>query len=319
MRDLRTVYAGDEGVAEVVRGVSFEIRAGETLGLVGESGCGKSACALSLMRLLPASGRVVGGSVIVGDTDVLALNERGLRRVRGRRIGIVFQESLASLNPLLTVGHQLTESLRYHLGMGHREARVRALELLAEVGIADPGSRLGQFPHQLSGGLRQRVAVAIALAPNPDVLIADEPTTALDVTVQAQLLDLLRKEQRERRMALLLITHDLGVIASVTDRVAVMYAGRIVEEGSVAEIFAGPRHPYTAALLRSMPRLDRERRAVLETIAGQPPVLSALPARLSVSAPLRARRQALRGRRAPARAQRRVPGRLLGPARRESA
>jgi oligopeptide/dipeptide ABC transporter ATP-binding protein len=276
--DLRTSFAGPDGAVPAVRGVSLEIEPGETVGIVGESGSGKSVTFLSVLRLLPAAGHVVGGRVTLDGVDLLAASQRDLRRLRGRRIGMVFQDSMTSLNPLLTIGRQITESLEAHRGLGRRDARRRAVELLAEVGVPEPERRLDQYPHQLSGGLRQRAAVAIALAPDPEVLVADEPTTALDVTIQAQLLDLLRREQRERGMALVLITHDLGVIARVADRVCVMYAGRIVEEGPVEQVFATPHHPYTVGLLASVPRLDGELVDRLPSIAGAPPQLWELPA-----------------------------------------
>ena len=278
VRGLTTMFSSGQGRVQAVRGVSFDLSAGETLGLVGESGCGKSATALSILRLLPPAGRIVGGRIQLDGMDLVTAPLSVLRRVRGRRIGIVFQDSMTSLNPLLTVGRQITESLETHLGIRGREANRRAADLLEEVGVPDPARRLGQFPHQLSGGLRQRVAVAIALAPNPDVLIADEPTTALDVTIQAQLLDLLGREQKERKMALLLITHDLGVVAGITDRLAVMYAGRIVEEGPTDRLFADPRHPYTLGLLGSIPRIDREVAERLPSIPGTPPPMWDIPA-----------------------------------------
>ncbi len=277
VRDLETAFSSDEGAVHAVRGVSFELEPGETLGLVGESGCGKSVTALSIMRLLPPAGRIVKGRVELQGTDLVSAPRRTLRRIRGKRIAMVFQDSMTSLNPLLTVGRQITESLETHLALGPRGASRRAVELLEEVGVPEPVRRLRQFPHQLSGGLRQRVAVAIALAPNPQILIADEPTTALDVTIQAQLLELLRREQADRRMALLLITHDLGVVAGMADRLAIMYAGRIVEEGPTETLFAQPRHPYTLGLLRSVPRIDGQIAERLPSIPGTPPPMWALP------------------------------------------
>jgi oligopeptide transport system ATP-binding protein len=275
---LETSFVASEGVVHAVRGVSFALEPGETLALVGESGSGKSVTALSLIRLLPPNGRIVGGSVLLEGDEVLTASSRELRRIRGRRIAMVFQDSMTSLNPLLTVGRQLTESLEAHLGLDRGEARRKAVSLLQEVGVPEPGERLRQYPHQLSGGLRQRVAVAVALAPNPAVLIADEPTTALDVTIQAQLLDLLKRERDERGMALLLITHDLGVVAGMADRVAVMYAGRIVEHGPTDEVFERPRHPYTRGLLESVPRIDADVGERLRSIPGTPPPVWALPA-----------------------------------------
>ena len=242
------------------------------LGLVGESGSGKSVTTLAALGLLPAAGRILAGSVEFDSADLLQLSSKELNRVRGRRIGMIFQDSMTSLNPLLSVGRQITESLETHLGFSRGGARRRALTQLEEVGIPDPERRLRQFPHQLSGGLRQRVAIAVALAPNPGLLIADEPTTALDVTVQAQLLELLHREREQRGMSLLLITHDLGVIAGIADEVCVMYAGRIVERGPTDDVFARPRHPYTLGLLRSVPRLDGRLEARMSSIAGSPPV-----------------------------------------------
>jgi oligopeptide transport system ATP-binding protein len=277
VQNLETAFSTPEGPVQVVRDVSFELEAGETVGLVGESGSGKTVTALSIMGLLPSAARTVGGSIMLGDDDLAKASRKRLRGFRGRRIAMVFQDSMTSLNPLLTIGRQITESLETHLGLSGADAGRRAVSLLEEVGVPEPAQRLKQFPHQLSGGLRQRVAVAIALAPNPEVLIADEPTTALDVTVQAQLLELLRRERVERGMAMLLITHDLGVVAGMTDRLCVMYAGRIVEEGPTESVFAEPRHPYTLGLLRSVPRLDTELQDRLPSIPGAPPPIWARP------------------------------------------
>jgi oligopeptide/dipeptide ABC transporter ATP-binding protein len=276
VRGLVTVFSSEEGPLAAVRGVSFTLDPGETLGLVGESGCGKSVTALSIIGLLPPTARIAEGSIELDGRDLVGASKRELRRMRGRRIATVFQDSTASLNPLLTVGRQITESLETHLGVSGSEAARRAAELLEEVGVPEPGRRLRQYPHQLSGGLRQRVAVAVALAPNPALLIADEPTTALDVTIQAQLLDLLKREQAEREMALILITHDLGVVAGMADRLCVMYAGRIVEEGPTEAVFAEPHHPYTLGLLSSVPRLDGEIVERLPSIPGAPPPLGGL-------------------------------------------
>ena len=269
--DLRVTFSTSDGVVPATHGVSLQVSPGETLGLVGESGCGKSVTALAAMRLLPPAGQIAGGRVILDGIDMSNLGSRELRRLRGQKIAMVFQDSSTSLNPVVSVGRQLTESLSAHRGLTGRQAGLRAVELLEEVGVPDPSSRLRQYPHQLSGGLRQRVAVAVALAANPDVLIADEPTTALDVTIQAQLLELLRREQSRRAMALILITHDLGAVAQMADRLAVMYAGRIVEEGPADNVFAAPAHPYTEALLASVPRLDAPILARLPTIQGTPP------------------------------------------------
>jgi oligopeptide transport system ATP-binding protein len=278
VQQLETIFMSAEGPVQAVRGVSFDVRGGETLGLVGESGCGKSVTALSVMGLLPSNGHVVAGSISLNGKELLSASSKELRSVRGRDVAMVFQDSTTSLNPLLTIGRQITETLEAHLGMSLARARSRAVELLEEVGVPEAERRLRQYPHQLSGGLRQRVAVAVALAPNPAVLIADEPTTALDVTVQAQLLELLKREQRDRGMGLILITHDLGVVAGMADRLSVMYAGRIVEQGPTGAVFAEPRHPYTLALLRSVPRIDARPERRLASIPGAPPPLAELPA-----------------------------------------
>ena len=239
-----------------VDGVGFSLERGETLALVGESGCGKSLTSLALLRLLPSPGRVEEGSTIrLGDTDVLALQGEALRKIRGRRIGMVFQDPMTSLNPVFTVGDQIAEGVRAHFTVSRAEARERALRLLQEVGIPDPVSRLDAYPHQLSGGMRQRVMIAIALSAEPEILVADEPTTALDVTVQAQILEVLDRLRDAHGMAVLLITHDLGIVAGRADRVAVMYAGQIVEEAPTASLFARPSHPYTQGLFASVPRI----------------------------------------------------------------
>ncbi len=253
---LRTYFQTDDGLARAVDGVSFDLRKGETLGLVGESGCGKSATALSILRLIPEPpGEVAGGAVLFRGRDLLGLTEEEMRGVRGNDIAMIFQEPMTSLNPAFTCGDQIDEAVRLHQGLGRATARERTVEMLRRVGIPDPARRADEYPHQLSGGMRQRVMIGMALSCNPDLLIADEPTTALDVTIQAQILELLERLQQELGMAVLMITHDLGVIAGVTDRVAVMYAGKIVEMGQVEEIFAAPGHPYTRGLLASIPRL----------------------------------------------------------------
>jgi oligopeptide/dipeptide ABC transporter ATP-binding protein len=271
VRGLSTVYGTSRGQIFAVRDVSFEVRPGEAVGIVGESGCGKTAIALALLGLLPRNGRIVAGQIELGGTQLVGAGARVLRGVRGRRIAMVFQDSMTSLDPVMPVGRQIAEGMVTHLGIGRAQARERAAELLHEVGVPESLERLDSYPHQLSGGLRQRVAIAVALAANPDVLIADEPTTALDVTIQAQILDLLQRERRRRGMALILITHDLGVVANVTDRLLVMYAGRVVESGTTAELFADPRHPYTLGLLTSMPRVDSPLEGKLPTIPGSPP------------------------------------------------
>ncbi len=251
---------------------------GETVALVGESGCGKSVSALSVMRLVSApAGRITEGRVLFKGRDLLALSDDDMRKVRGREIGMIFQEPMTSLNPVLTVGRQLTETLEIHLGMTPAQARARAGEILGLVGISDPERRLRQYPHQFSGGMRQRIMIAMALSCNPALILADEPTTALDVTIQAQILELLKDLSRKLGVAMLMITHNLGVVARYADRVNVMYAGRIVERGTAREIYAHPRHPYTLGLLRSVPRLDEPRKARLDPISGQPPDLTRLP------------------------------------------
>ena len=268
---LSTVYGTARGQIEAVRDVSFEVFPGEAMGIVGESGCGKTALALSLVRLLPRNGRVSSGEIRLDGVDLATADRKTLRSVRGRRIAMVFQDSMTSLDPVMPIGRQIAEGMVAHLGLSRGEARSRALELLEEVGVPDPSARLGQYPHQLSGGLRQRVAIAVAISADPEVLIADEPTTALDVTIQAQILDLLERERDRHGMALILITHDLGVVGSVTDHMIVMYAGRVVESGTTEAIFADPRHPYTLGLLDSVPRVDAALERRLRAIPGSPP------------------------------------------------
>ena len=272
--DLRVEYRSSSGTVHAVNGVSFDVHAGETIGLVGKSGCGKSATALALLRLLPRhAGRVVGGEVWFGGRNLATLRESDLRAIRGSEIAMIFQDPLTSLNPVLTIGTQIAETLEIHRGMRRREALERGAELLALVGIPDPGNRLSAYPHEFSGGMRQRVMIAMALSCDPKLLIADEPTTALDVTVQAQILELLTRLREEFGMGLVLITHDLGVVAGTVNRVAVMYAGQIVEQGPVDTIFANPRHPYTLGLLESLPRVDRPLTDKLSPIEGLPPDL----------------------------------------------
>jgi oligopeptide transport system ATP-binding protein len=278
VHDLKTHFFTDDGVVRAVEGISFHLQEGETLGLVGESGCGKSVSALSLMRLVPPPGRTVGGQVLFGERDLLRLSESEMRQVRGNRIAMIFQEPMTSLNPVLTVERQLTEALELHLKMARRAARRRAAELLQIVGIPDAARRVKDYPHQFSGGMRQRVMIAMALSCNPRVLIADEPTTALDVTIQAQILELIKRLSAERGTAVVLITHNLGVIARYADRVHVMYAGKIVETGSSADIYSTPRHPYTMGLLSSVPRLDLPKKERLTSIPGVPPDPANLPA-----------------------------------------
>jgi oligopeptide/dipeptide ABC transporter ATP-binding protein len=278
VRGLETQFLTRGGVVRAVDGVSWDVREGETVALVGESGCGKSVSALSIMRLVAEpAGRIVGGQVLFRGRDLLRLTEEEMRRVRGREIAMIFQEPMTSLNPVLTIGRQLTEGLEIHLAMTPVEARARAVELLGLVGVPDPGRRLAQYPHQFSGGMRQRMMIAMALACRPALILADEPTTALDVTIQAQILELMKNLSREFGVAMLMITHNLGVVARYADRVNVMYAGRIIERGTARELYANPRHPYTLGLLHSVPRLDEPRRARLEPIEGQPPDLTRLP------------------------------------------
>jgi peptide/nickel transport system ATP-binding protein len=276
VQGLETVMPRPDGLARAVDGVSFTLDTRRVLGLVGESGCGKSMTALSLMRLVPPPGRIAGGRVVLEGRDLLALPESAMREVRGAGLAMIFQEPMTSLNPVFSIGGQIAEAVRLHTDIGRRQAWTRAVELLDEVGIPAPEERARDYPHQLSGGMRQRVMIAIAISCKPRVLLADEPTTALDVTVQAGILDLLRSLRDRYGMALLLITHDLGVVAEQADEVAIMYAGRIVEHASVEEIFDRPLHPYTQALFRAMPRVGRTGDR-LEAIPGQVPDLVRLP------------------------------------------
>ena len=279
VRDLAVAFDTDAGLLRAVDGISFSIPRGRTLGLVGESGCGKSVTALSILRLLPQpSGRIVGGEIRFEGADLAAATPADLLRIRGGRIGMVFQEPMTALNPVHRIGRQLSEVFLLHRTRDKAEAARLAVEMLAKVGIPSPEIRALEYPHQLSGGMRQRVVIAMALACNPALLIADEPTTALDVTIQAQILDLLRSLQRELGMAILLITHDLGVVAEMCDEVVVMYAGRIAEQGPVEAIFARPAHPYTRGLLSAIPRLEAERKSRLATIPGLVPTLAEMPA-----------------------------------------
>jgi oligopeptide/dipeptide ABC transporter ATP-binding protein len=278
VESLVTQFSTSSGVVRAVDGVSWDIEEGETVALVGESGCGKSVTALSIMRLVAEpAGRIVSGRIMFKGRDLLALSEEEMQRVRGSEIAMVFQEPMTSLNPVLTIERQLTEGLEIHDRIDPAKARARALKLLAMVGIPDGERRLPQYPHHFSGGMRQRIMIAMALACNPQLILADEPTTALDVTIQAQILELMRNLSRELGVAMLIITHNLGVVARYADRVNVMYAGRIIEQATAAELHAKPRHPYTLGLLRSVPRLDEPRRARLDPIEGQPPDLTRLP------------------------------------------
>jgi oligopeptide/dipeptide ABC transporter ATP-binding protein len=267
---LRTHFATADGLVKAVDGVSLRIRQGKTLGLVGESGCGKSITALSIMRLIERPGRIVAGSIKFDGQDLLAMREDDMRDIRGNQISMIFQEPMTSLNPVYTCGEQIAESVMTHGGGSHRNAMDRAIDMLTQVGIPDPKRRAGEHPHQLSGGMRQRVMIAMALSTNPELLIADEPTTALDVTIQAQILELMKALREKNRMAIMLITHDLGVVAEMSDDVAVMYAGKIVEASDVVTVFDRPHHPYTRGLLASIPHLG-EKREKLEVIKGVVP------------------------------------------------
>ncbi len=278
VENLRTQFFTQDGVVKAVDGVSFYLNPGETLGIVGESGCGKSITALSLMRLIPTPpGKITEGKIVFQGDDIIEMSDEEVRSVRGNRIAMIFQDPMTSLNPVLTVNRQISEAVMLHLGMSKAEARERSVELLKMVGIPNAEERVNQYPHQFSGGMRQRVMIAMALSCNPDLIIADEPTTALDVTIQAQILELLKKIQVDRGTGLIMITHDLGVVAGMTDRVNVMYAGHIVETAETDELFANPRHPYTLGLLNSIPRLDDLEKGRLKPIRGLPPDLIDLP------------------------------------------
>ncbi len=286
VKNLKTVFHTRSGDIHAVNSVSFDLRPGELLGVVGESGSGKSVTMMSLIGLLPSPpAEVREGQVMLGDQDLLKIGEERLRAIRGRDVGFVFQDPMTSLNPVFTVGFQIMEPLRRHMGMDKPRARKRAVELLELVGIPDAERRLKDFPHQFSGGMRQRVMIAIALACDPKVLIADEPTTALDVTIQAQIIELVKDLREKLGMAIIWITHDLGVIAGIADRVMVMYGGQVAEHGPVREVFANPAHPYTRALLKTVPKLREPRAEKLRVIEGQPPMLGAHPA----ACPFRAR------------------------------
>jgi oligopeptide/dipeptide ABC transporter ATP-binding protein len=278
VEDLKTWFSAQARVVRAVDGVSFEVHHGETFALLGESGCGKSVTALSLMKLVPPPGTLVSGSAYLGDQDILQLPEVAMRRIRGGRIAMIFQEPQTSLNPVLPIGQQIDEALRIHRGVRGRAAHSRALELLNAVGIPDPARRYHEFPHQLSGGMKQRVMIAMALAGEPELLIADEPTTALDVTIQAQILELLRSLQRQRRLSILLITHDLGVVSEMAHRVAVMYAGQIIELASREQFFGSPQHPYSQRLFEAVPSKDKRDKPLAAIAGNVPPLTEALPA-----------------------------------------
>jgi peptide/nickel transport system ATP-binding protein/oligopeptide transport system ATP-binding protein len=276
VKNLVTRFDSASGAVRAVDGVSFDVARGETLGIVGESGCGKSVTALSIMRLLDPPGRVESGEAFYDGVDLLKLSASEMRRVRGNKIAMIFQEPMTSLNPVLTVGEQIAEVLRLHEGLSRREATRRAAEMLARVHIPMPERRVREYPHQMSGGMRQRVMIAMALCRKPDVLICDEPTTALDVTIQAQIMSLIEEMKSDTGAAVIMITHDLGVISEIADRVAVMYAGKIVEQGSKLDVLTSPAHPYTEGLLAAVPRIDRDL-GELEVIPGSVPNLAALP------------------------------------------
>ena len=279
VRDLQVRFNTDDGVVRAVNNIDFHLEAGETLGIVGESGSGKSVTNLALLGLIPQPpGEIVSGTADYRGQDLLKLKPRALADIRGRHIAMIFQDPMTALNPFLTVEEQLTEVTRRHLGHSHQQALEHAISMLERVGIPSASQRIFDFPHQFSGGMRQRVMIAMALSCKPDILIADEPTTALDVTIQAQILDLMKDLQREEGTAIIMITHDLGVVANICDRVAVMYAGRVVEEAGCEELFAQPRHPYTLGLLESIPRWDEARTDTLTAIEGQPPDMTKLPA-----------------------------------------
>lgn len=272
VKDLRTSFFTPEGEVRAIDGISFEIGEGKTLGLVGESGCGKSVTSLSIMRLIASPpGKIVGGEILYRGRDLLKLKNEEMRKIRGNEISMIFQEPMTSLNPVFTVGNQIGEAIRLHQGLGKKETRQKTIDMLRLVKIADPESRVDAYPHQLSGGMRQRVMIAMALSCNPSLLIADEPTTALDVTIQAQILDLMKELQQRLGMALLLITHDLGVVAEQADEVAIMYGGKIVERASARGIFTTPFHPYTVGLLNSLPGTGRLKKKRLDAIPGVVP------------------------------------------------
>ncbi len=273
VRNLRTEFPTSDGIVHAVNGISYTVMPGEAVGLVGESGCGKSISALSLLDLVPRPGRIAEGEVIFEGKDLRKLNEDQIRKIRGNEVAMIFQDPMTSLNPVLTIRTQMTEPLMLHKGMDQTAANKRAIELLELVEVPGARTRLGEYPHQFSGGMRQRVMIAMALACEPKLLVADEPTTALDVTIQAQILDIMTKLRKEVGMALIMITHDLGVVAGLCDRINVMYAGYIVEHATTEELFANPRHPYTLGLLRSIPRMDQERKSKLVPIEGFPPDL----------------------------------------------
>ncbi len=278
IKDLRTYFHTQDGLVKAVDGVSYDLYRGETLGLVGESGCGKSVSALSVLRLIPSPpGRIVDGEIFFEGRDLLKLSEADIRKIRGNRIAMIFQEPMSSLNPVVTIGNQIAEPMILHKGMKKREALDECIRLLTKVHIPEAKSRLKAYAHQFSGGMRQRAVMAMGLGCDPDLIIADEPTTALDVTIQSQILELLKNLTRDLDMALIIISHNLGVVARYADRVNVMYAGRIVEKATAVDLYSDPRHPYTLGLMASVPRLDTDTREKLVPIEGQPPDLTAVP------------------------------------------
>jgi len=278
VKGLTTQFFTQDGVVNAVSGIEYDLNEGETLGIVGESGCGKSVSVLSLMRLIPSPpGKIVAGQALFQGRDLLSMDDEEIRSVRGNKIAMIFQDPMTSLNPVLTINQQVSEALELHLGMDKKQARKRAIELLDLVRIPDAANRIDDYPHQFSGGMRQRVMIAMGLSCNPQLLIADEPTTALDVTIQAQIIELVKQLKEEIGMAIIWITHDLGVIAGLADRVNVMYAGYIIESADVKDIYGDPRHPYTLGLLGSIPRLDAERKKKLTPIEGLPPDLIDMP------------------------------------------
>ncbi len=278
VRDLRTYFNTDDGIVKAVDGVSFELHKGETLGIVGESGCGKSVSNLSIMKLIPSPpGKIVSGNAFLDGEDIFKMSNEKVRKLRGNRISMIFQDPMTSLNPFLRIATQMVETITLHQKLEKNEAKDKAIQMLKMVGIPNPGKRIDDYPHQFSGGMRQRVMIAMALSCNPEILIADEPTSALDVTIQAQILEIIKDLSVELGTAVIMITHDLGVVAGTCDRINVMYAGRVVEKGTVDEIFQDPKHPYTKGLINSVPRLDNPGRKRLYSIAGQPPNLIDLP------------------------------------------
>ncbi len=278
VEDLRTYFNTDDGIVKAVNGVTFELHRGETLGIVGESGCGKSVTNLSIMKLIPSPpGRIMGGKAIFNGSDIFEMSDDEVRKLRGGKISMIFQDPMTSLNPFLRISTQMVETIRLHQGLSKREAKTKAIEMLKIVGIPHPAKRVDDYPHQFSGGMRQRVMIAMAMSCNAEILIADEPTSALDVTIQAQILEIMKQLSEEFGTAVIMITHDLGVVAGMCDNICVMYAGRVVEKASVDELFENPKHPYTRSLIKSVPRLDQPGKDRLFSIEGQPPNLIDLP------------------------------------------